>query len=194
MKKIVKSYTCLLLVFLCGCEFSNFSDLSTQDIVTTSPKVLSTSQISIDVFDYYKEVMNDISSENETLLYTMKDIDGNGIKELIIKFETAIAVYTYNDEILKIGEYDFNTGTLRMFGSENDSYPGIICVTTGGGKDHYAYLTIRDNQLSLKRIWAEDYGMVSGKKEDEYFTEDILLIDISGLVYKAGNDILFEQN
>ena len=126
----------------------------------------------------YAEFLSGYATD-KSLLYFTKDIDNNGTEELFIHQNTAIEVYTYENAVKKVGVHDFITGTLKLYHTLDTKYPGIIYVTVGGGKNHFGYITIMDGALSVKQTFDDDYGMISGKKEDVFYTDDEELIAIS---------------
>lgn len=123
--------------------------------------------------------------------YTVKDLDNDGISELIIKKALTLTVYGYNGEIFEIGSNDFATGSLRLLYSKK--YPGIISFTVGGGANHYRYVTVRDGELVIEDIWNDYYaydGVVITVNTEE-FTDDKTLIKESKLAYENYQDISF---
>jgi len=133
--------------------------------------------------DAYKAFLDGYVTDTSVLYFT-KDIDNNGTEELFIRQNTAIEVYTYEGAVKKVGTHDFITGTLLLHHTNDKKYPGIVYVTVGGGKEHVGYITITDGALSVKQTFDEDYGMISGKKEDVFYTDDEYLVAISRKVYE----------
>ena len=131
----------------------------------------------------YAAFLNGYATD-KTVLYFTKDIDNNGTDELFIYQNTAIEVYTYEGSVKKLGTHDFATGTLKLYHTQDTKYPGIVYVTVGGGKNHFGYITIIDGALSVKQTFDDDYGMISGKKEDVFYTDDEDLIALSKKVYQ----------
>jgi len=123
-----------------------------------------------------------------SVLYFTKDIDNNGTDELFIHENTAFEVYTYDGTVKKVGTHDFVTGTLKIYHTMDPKYPGIVYLTDGGGKNHFGYITLTDGALSVRQTFDDDYGMVSGKKEDVFYTDDEYLIAISR---KAHEDLFY---
>ena len=117
-----------------------------------------------------------------------KDMDGDGVPELIVDQWPSITVYTFGGTVTEIGEYRYSTGTARFLGSNNPSYPGIFYFNLGGGLEYYSYITIKDNQLIREDLWNEDY---SGWRENriEELSDDKALIRESKRVYDENNDI-----
>lgn len=138
-------------------------------------------------------------SSNEELEFSIKDLDNNGIPELIIaKDGVNITVYTFKDTVVEVGSHYFATGTTRLFFTDNSSYPGMFFYFVGGGLDHYGYITIKDNKLMYEELWNEDYSGISkelgiSRKRIEEFSADKQLIKESRKVYKENNDLPFQK-
>ena len=112
----------------------------------------------------YTDFINQLKNGQNEILYLIKDIDNNGIEDLIILNNTQITIYTYTNEIISVGKRDFSTGTVRFFYSDQTDFPGIFYFTASGGMNHYGYLTIKNEQLSIEELWTEDYSGISGQK------------------------------
>ena len=136
----------------------------------------------------YTDFLNGYVTDTSVFYFT-KDIDGNGTEELFIHENAAFEVYTYRGSVQKLGTHDFITGTVLLHHTNDDSYPGIVYVTVGGGKNHFGYITIADGSLSVQQTFDDDYGMVSGKKEDVFYTQDEDLIAVSQRAYQEESRI-----
>ena len=126
--------------------------------------------------------------------FTLKDLDNNGTPKLVIMTNWMnVAVYTFNDGLIKIGSQNFATGTTRLFFSDNPAYSGIFTFFVGGGLAHYGYMSIKDNQLIYEELWNEAYSGYyienEGRNRIEEFSNDKGLVNESKIVYSAGNDI-----
>lgn len=151
----------------------------------------------------YKTFLSDLydnKSSNEEIDFSIKDLDDNGIPELVIARNglNNITVYTYNDTVVEVGNHDFASGTTRLFFTDNPSYPGIFFYFASGGLDHYGYLTIKDNKLMYEELWNEDYSGISkelgiSRERIEEISADKQLIYESRKVYKENNDFLFQK-
>lgn len=131
--------------------------------------------------------------QDNDIYFTLKDIDGNGIDELITSKNGTLKVYTFNDEVTEIGEWEFATGTLRLLSSNNSSYPGIIYFYVGWGENIYGYMTVKDNTLSLKKLWIDHYSTESIDSPNRItkISEDQRLIEESKISYNENKDIEF---
>ena len=135
-------------------------------------------------WDYY-----DRHSDTMEFYFALKDLDNDGIPELLILNSLVnVAVYTFNDELVKVGNRNYLTGTMRFLYSNNPSYPGIFYFSVGGGLYHYGYMTVKDKEFIYEELWNEDY---SGWRENriEELSKDKGLIKESKNVYSKGNDI-----
>ena len=140
--------------------------------------------------DLYKDFLNELKSSGQELFYSVHDIDGDGVDDLIIKENTKLTVYTFNDSVTKIDEYDFVTGTARFFYSTNKKYSGIFYFTVGGGANHYGYMTVKDNELHLENLWEEYYAEESPEKVKELSSDKESIAESKSL-YQNNKDILF---
>lgn len=137
----------------------------------------------------YDELLEELKKSEKDIHYTYKDIDGDGTDELLIQENTALTVYTLENGVKMVGQYDFVTGTLRLLYSDDPNCPGVFCFTVGGGKDHYDYLTIKDGSLNFEKLWEYEYSAdpvkiyeISPNKE---------LIEQSKFAYDNNRDIVF---
>ncbi|MCD7949553.1 MAG: hypothetical protein LUG12_04750 [Erysipelotrichaceae bacterium] len=146
MKKII---LCLLLsITLIGCQSNN----ETENETTTQNSTTETSNTQ--TIDTYDNIIEETKNSSYNLGYLLKDIDNNGIDELIIGEypdddsswnEVIYDIYTIdNDEIVHIVEgsernryYLCDNGTLANECSNSASYAT------------YAYYTFTDNSLIL---------------------------------------------
>lgn len=135
----------------------------------------------------------------EIIQFALKDLDNNGIPELIItKYGPNLTVYSYKEKVVEVGAAEFGTGTTRLLFSGNPSYSGIFSFLVGGGYEHYGYLSFSDNKLHNEELWNDDYSGISkelDKKRNkiEELSDDKLLIEESKVVYENNNDLLFHN-
>ncbi|HOV25533.1 MAG TPA: hypothetical protein PK566_04130 [Pseudobacteroides sp.] len=183
MKKLLVYLSVLVIFLFSGCG-------KTESTLNEKGKVDYTTFLS---------GLYDNKSSDEELYFSIRDLDNNGIPELVIARNGAnITVYTYNDTVVEIGNHDFVTGTTRLFCSDNPLYPGIFFYFAGGGLDHYGYLTIKDNKLMYEELWNEDYSGVSkelgiSREKIEELSADKQIINESRKVYKENNDLPFQK-
>ena len=130
-------------------------------------------------------------SKNTNSFY-FRDLDNNDVQELIFMHEASeVSVYTFDDAIKKIGDYDFVTGTIQYYFSDNPSYPGIFYFYVGWGENIYGYMTIRDNELTVKDLWIEDYAAASIENPNiTILSDDTQLVEESKIVHQEKKDIL----
>ncbi len=142
----------------------------------------------------YYGLINGLYTQNREFNYAFKDIDGNGTEELLVKSNTLITIYTYEDEIKQIGSHDFLTGSLRMFSSESKEYPGIFYFTVGGSCEHYSYLTIENNEIATKKLAEDHYAdeeLGYPKRTWVNISKDAEIIKEAKYLYDNNKDIEF---
>lgn len=135
--------------------------------------------------------------------YTVRDLDGNGVPELIFRRPgkttgTKITVYSYEQGIKQIGKYHFVGGTTVLLVTDHPSYPGIIYFHVGGGLEHYSYLSMVDQTLHTEELWNEDYSGISqelGKDRERILeiSKDAALIQESKKAYETRTELLFQE-
>ena len=131
--------------------------------------------------------------------YCLKDLDGDGLQELIVKNNFVnVTVYTFNDGLKKVGNENFGTGTTRLLYSDNPSYFGVFTFWVGGGLNHYGYLTVVGDDLIHEEIWNYDYAGITkdfglNRKKVEELSSDKQLIAESKRIYKENRDLEFQE-
>ena len=153
----------------------------------------STNNETTPVTQVYTNFLNNYTN-NAELLYFIKDIDNNGTEELIIHQNTGIEIYTHGDSVKKVGTHDFITGTVQFYHINNKKYPGIVFVTIGGGKEHFGYIAITNGVLTFQQIFDNDFAMISGKKEDVFYTDNEELIALSKKAYQEDCYITYSKH
>lgn len=143
------------------------------------------------VLNTYNKLMNNFYDHTPGFYYTTQDIDGNGVKELIIKVNTAITVYTYEYGIKQLDSYDFVTGTVRMFASESPKYRGIFSFTVGGSCDHYSYITLNNGCLDKTKLC--EYYFSADEPYWNDISDDKEIIAEAKLLYNENRDIEFVE-
>lgn len=138
-------------------------------------------------------LQNCYKNETENVSYFIKDLDGNGVDELITiqNSNIKITVYTFDGEVKELGNRIFYTGTTRLLRSDNEKYPGIIYFFVSGGADHYGYITIKNGGYSEEELWTDNYSAYP-ELTDERITkisENKELIAESKSVYEKDKDI-----
>ncbi len=129
------------------------------------PAVQIETLLSLNKAAYY-DLMKSFNENVPEFYYHIKDIDGNGIEELLILENCTLYIYTYdNGNVFQIDSHDFVTGTLQLLESPN--YDGIFVLTVGGGYDHYRYLTLCDGSISMTNLCEYYYSA------DEPYWNDI---------------------
>ena len=80
----------------------------------------------------YLSFLDDLRAQQDDLYYSIKDIDGNDVDDLILLENTKLSIYTFENSVNFIGEHDFLTGTARFCYSDKAIFPGIFYSTAGG--------------------------------------------------------------
>lgn len=145
------------------------------------------------VTESYTEYLKNFADSSSEVYYLIRDIDNDGTKDLILSNKASLTIYTYTDSVKEVGSYDFITGTVRYLYSDNKDFPGIFYTTTGGGYNHYGYLTVKDGKVITEDLWKEDFSGISGEKNKiEDLSENKALIDESKAVSQKEQKIDFE--
>lgn len=201
MKKKVLLFCCLMLVFLsfngCGINEETLNDDNSSEEKVDKLDINESEKWQ----SIYKSFLSDLYKNNdsdETIQFLIKDLDNNGIPELIIKKVVKLTIYTFEKNLIEIGNQDFLTGTTRFLGSDHSSYPGILYFYVSGGLNHYGYISIKDNKLNDEELWNEDYSGISkelGKNRDriEELSSDKKLIEESKKAYEKNRDLSFME-
>ena len=124
-----------------------------------------------------------------------KDLDNDGIDELLLKKEMELTVYTFDGKVTEIGSRDFASGTTRFLSSDQPKYPGMFYCYVGGGKDHYGYMTIKNGSLSFEELWTENYANYPAGSPERIteISSDKKLIEASKTAYEKENDLYFSS-
>lgn len=153
--------------------------------------------------DSYRSFLGELyekKDSKETLEFAAKDLDSNDIPELIVSKDGLcnITVYSFDEEVRKIGSCDYETGTTRLLFSDEKTYPGIFTYYVSGGLEHYGYITLNDSQLAEEKLWDSDYSGISKALDEERgkikeLSKDKELIQESKLVYEKNQDMSFAE-
>lgn len=149
--------------------------------------------------EFLDDLQEKVQSDSESVYsYAIKDLDNNGIPELLVKKNGTLSAYTYENQAVKhLGDSDEYGGTGRYLSSGDDEYSGMIIFCVYAGLEHYEYMTIKDNQLVTEELWNEDYSGISkelGKDREriEELSSDKQLIALSKKAYAGNQDIEFK--
>ncbi len=137
------------------------------------------------------------NKKKKWLQYSVRDLDGNGVPELLFKNQMKVTIYSYEQGLQKIGAYDFASGTTMFLTTDHASYPGILYFWVGGGMEHYGYLMIKDQSLHREELWNEDYSGISKELGEDRerimeISEDAVLIQESKKAYEGRNELQFQ--
>lgn len=139
----------------------------------------------------YAAVLESLYDAEQDKSYAVKDIDGDGMEELLV-LDATMAVTVYNTTGM-IGSHTFSTESLRLLDTENAAYPGVICFTVGSGLHHYQYLTVREGKMVVEMLWQFNYSGISafGSNSTREYSEDKQLMEAARLAYEKDFDIPF---
>lgn len=107
---------------------------------------------------------------------------------------TELSIYTIDETVTFINSYDFITGTVRFFISDDIRYPGVFYFTAGGGTEHYGYMTINDSNLLFEKLLENNYSSVNTSEcndKTKELSSNKELISEAQLLYNNNCDIPF---
>ena len=185
MKKKMRIVLLMLLAIpmLFGCQ-----NKQSQSSDTTSADANVQEAYRIFLLELYEQ---DPTKNTNTFL--IRDLDGNGVEELIYRHQALeVTFYTYDNGIKKIDYHDFQTGTTRLFVSDNPAYPGFFEFHIGGGLEYYNYITIEKAALNFKKLWDDDFSdSYEGRDKIVEYTTDKQMIAESKKLYQENKDVEF---
>ena len=122
-------------------------------------------------------IKNYTNDHNKELLYVTKDLNGDGNTELLLLVNNEVKVVCGDEEIREVGTYDFVTGTVQLYESASQKYPGVFYSYASGGINYYGYLEVSDTKLKNRKLWNEDYSGISSdagldRDKIEYESDD----------------------
>lgn len=102
-----------------------------------------------------------LGSEEIFYKFSLRDLDNNGIPELLIfqlqkgGFNQKLTVYTYDENICKLGDYKNPTGSfISWFRIPNNSmFSGLYDCWYEGGQEYCQYLVVKDGTLVCEYLW-----------------------------------------
>lgn len=111
----------------------------------------------------YRAFLNDFQGDNQynRLHFSWRDLDNNGIPELIIEQARDDAgilnIYSYDGCVFEVGNYSNpKIGVAALRFSTNPEFSGLFTLWWGGGVEHYGYLTVKDRKLTYEDLWYID--------------------------------------
>lgn len=146
----------------------------------------------------YQDKLDELYEQNGGRYYSVRDLDANGIPELIIKKGTELTIYSYMQGVKLIDSYDFLTGTTVLLVSDHPSYPGILYFCVGGGLEHYGYLSFVEQWIHTEELWNEDFtGITEELGYDRgrilEISKDPVLIEESKQAYQEKKELPFRR-
>lgn len=123
--------------------------------------------------------LSEYSRMKSSLNFSLRDIDNNGIPELIVCWSdyptaTIYGIYTYFNGIKSLG--DIGMETADLFISDKPEFPGLLTYSYSyNGNEFFEYTTIRNNELSSEAIWQKIVKQ-SPNEEVEVITDNKPLV------------------
>lgn len=196
MKKMMIYLLVITIVLFVGCNKSRktIKQDSVNQMVSKggNKKQIDISEVSCQ--KAYISLMDELYKSNVSgssdYQFVLKDLDNNGINELIIvKGGTDVEIYTFDNRVIKVGEHDFTTATTKLLFSKKTEYSGIFYFFVGGGYEWHGYISMSNNQMEIEELWNEDYSDIAqilGEERGkiEYFSSNEALIQESKKVYE----------
>ncbi len=103
----------------------------------------------------YLDLLQSLETDSGT--YCLKDLNGEGVPELLIKENTTLSVYHVRPySVSLIDQFDSITATMTYHYWCGTDFPGIVTVNVGGGQTHYGYLSLNGNVLQHQAVAFKD--------------------------------------
>ena len=151
----------VLFAFMVGCSLNDKRSIDTPvaEIEATENSDVSNWQTA------YISFLKDFPApeDNEILEFSLRDLDGDGVPELIIcqmdnaAYTKDLLVYSYENSIYKIGEFE-NAGSYAsaLCITDNPMFGGLFLLWYGGGVERYGYLSVEDRELKYEYLFYYD--------------------------------------
>ena len=112
--------------------------------------------------------------------YLLKDLDGEGIPELVVRQGTTLSVYVLKSNAVAItDQYDSETATMSYYEYYGLDHPGLFTRHVGGGQTHYGYLRFENNQLRHQIVVTKNTPDPTKTAEQTAHSDDQALVDIA---------------
>ncbi len=174
MKKNLAIMFIIPIILLSGCSLKNKSlQNSVQsdinfEVLKPTETAISPNKTAVPELetwqDAYAEFLRSfpVHADKDVQTFSLRDLDNDGVIELIIiesdgVVEALLSVYSYDDNVYKVGDYtDPKIGVAGLRVSNNSMFPGLFTLWWGGGVEHYGYLTIQEGKLISEDLWYID--------------------------------------
>lgn len=130
----------------------------------------------------YKDILDNYTKDEGTM-YTLADIDKDGIAELIIRngnFEVEYIFYFYkliNDKLEIIGSVDAGHTTLYLM--ENEKY--LMSIYQNMGYETVSNISIENNKIKYEQVLQKESGAIEDLPKGDILLELYELQDVSYL-------------
>ena len=138
---------------------------------------------------YADFLVQDYFSQRYSIYVCVKDIDGNGINELLVKDIYRTEVFTYKNGVLRLGVLDLTSGTIGLYNCE--CFPGVVKVSLVDGMEVFEYITLKDNAIYSEEVWKNNPSHVNGYPEVIEISKDKKLIHATKDAYQNNTALNF---
>lgn len=112
--------------------------------------------------------------------YRLKDINGEGLPELLVLQNTTLSVYLLqNDSVALADQFDGVTGTMTYHFWGGICHPGIFTQSIGGGKTHYGYLSFENQKLHHQIVATKDTPDPQAEADFSFTLDNQALVQIA---------------
>jgi hypothetical protein len=113
-------------------------------------------------------------------MYCLKDLDGEGIPELLVLQNTSLSVYLIEEDGVTLADqFDSITATMTYHFWYGIDRPGVFTKHVGGGQTHYGYLQFANHKLQHQIVVSKNTTNVPDTPEISKFSNDENLIEIA---------------
>ena len=139
---------------------------------------------------YADFLVQDYFNQRYTTYICIKDIDGNGINELLVKDIYRTEVFTYKNGVLRLGVLDLTSGTIGLYNCEG--FPGVVKVSVVDGMELFEYITLKDNAIYSEEVWKNNSSHIDGYPDVIEISKDKKLIQATKDAYENNTALNFE--
>ncbi|MBR6548167.1 MAG: hypothetical protein IKT68_01355 [Clostridia bacterium] len=112
--------------------------------------------------------------------YCFKDIDGEGVPELLILENTTLSVYELQDDSFAlVDQFDGVTGTMTYRFGFGINYPGVFTQSVGGGQTQYGYLSLENQKLKHQIVATKDSPDPHAEADFSFTLDNQTLVQIA---------------
>jgi hypothetical protein len=152
----------------------------------------------------YTAFLRDFSvADNTIATFSLRDLDNNGIPELIIEqhnaggaLDAVLTVYAYDENVYKVGDYSNPKGSFVGWFrfSNNPTFRGLFEEWYGGNVYHYGYLSVKEGELIYEYLYYIDTNKTEMPQQDEISDDKQLINESINVHLLREYDDLLKQN